>query len=122
MDWSSKLDNYASDDAFGSSGFNAGGEWNFRYRWKPGFNPSRSRTAGGVTYIIKNEVRQRCLWILIISPVSLFRCSAAKRTSPVLRHATRLRLVLVDDALADQQAIGKVEGVKGVFVTPVRCR
>lgn len=24
--------------------------------------------------------------------------------------ATRLRLVLVDDALADQQAIGKVEG------------
>ena len=29
MDWSSKLDNYASDDAFGSSGFNAGGEWNF---------------------------------------------------------------------------------------------
>ena len=25
MDWSSKLDNYASDDAFGSSGFNAGG-------------------------------------------------------------------------------------------------
>ncbi|EPF16919.1 Sucrose porin precursor [Cedecea davisae] len=29
MDWSSKLDNYASNDAFGSSGFNAGGEWNF---------------------------------------------------------------------------------------------
>lgn len=29
--------------------------------------------------------------------------------------ATRLRLVLVDDALADQQAIGKVEGVKGCF-------
>ena len=29
MDWSSKLDHYASDDAFGSSGFNAGGEWNF---------------------------------------------------------------------------------------------
>ena len=27
--------------------------------------------------------------------------------------ATRLRLVLVDDSLADQQAIGKVEGVKG---------
>ena len=26
--------------------------------------------------------------------------------------ATRLRLVLVDDALADQQAIGKVEGVR----------
>ena len=26
--------------------------------------------------------------------------------------ATRLRLVLVDDALADQQAIGKVEGGK----------
>ena len=29
--------------------------------------------------------------------------------------ATRLRLVLVDDALADQQAIGKIEGVKGCF-------
>ncbi|MDA6200917.1 glucose PTS transporter subunit EIIB, partial [Escherichia coli] len=29
--------------------------------------------------------------------------------------ATRLRLVLVDDSLADQQAIGKVEGVKGCF-------
>ncbi|EPK7358101.1 carbohydrate porin [Kluyvera intermedia] len=29
MDWSKKLDNYASNDAFGSSGFNAGGEWNF---------------------------------------------------------------------------------------------
>ncbi len=29
--------------------------------------------------------------------------------------ATRLRLVLVDDALADRQAIGKVEGVKGCF-------
>lgn len=29
MDWSKKLDNYASNDAFGSSGFSAGGEWNF---------------------------------------------------------------------------------------------
>lgn len=29
MDWSSKLDNYVSDDVFGSSGFNVGGEWNF---------------------------------------------------------------------------------------------
>lgn len=29
--------------------------------------------------------------------------------------ATRLRLVLVDDTLADQQAIGKVDGVKGCF-------
>ena len=29
--------------------------------------------------------------------------------------ATRLRLVLVDDALADQQAIGKIDGVKGCF-------
>lgn len=29
--------------------------------------------------------------------------------------ATRLRLVLIDDALSDQQAIGKVEGVKGCF-------
>ncbi|AJZ89573.1 Sucrose porin [Beauveria bassiana D1-5] len=29
MDWSSKLDKYAGNDAFGSSGFNAGGEWNF---------------------------------------------------------------------------------------------
>lgn len=29
--------------------------------------------------------------------------------------ATRLRPVLVDDALADQQAIGKIEGVKGCF-------
>lgn len=29
MDWSHKLDNYASSDAFGSTGFNAGGEWNF---------------------------------------------------------------------------------------------
>ena len=29
--------------------------------------------------------------------------------------ATRLRLVLVDDSLADQQAIGKIEGVKGCF-------
>ena len=29
--------------------------------------------------------------------------------------ATRLRLVLVDDSLADQQAIGKVDGVKGCF-------
>ncbi len=36
--------------------------------------------------------------------------------------ATRLRLVLVDDALADQQAIGKIEGVKDVFATPDRCR
>ena len=26
--------------------------------------------------------------------------------------ATRLRLVLVDDALADQQAIGKIDGVQ----------
>lgn len=29
MDWDKSLDNYASDDAFGSSGFTAGGEWNF---------------------------------------------------------------------------------------------
>jgi sucrose porin len=29
MDWDHRLDNYASDDAFGSSGFSAGGEWNF---------------------------------------------------------------------------------------------
>lgn len=29
MDWDHRLDNYASDDAFGSSGFTAGGEWNF---------------------------------------------------------------------------------------------
>ncbi|WP_338511346.1 carbohydrate porin [Erwinia aphidicola] len=29
MDWNSSLDRYASDDAFGSSGFSAGGEWNF---------------------------------------------------------------------------------------------
>ncbi|MFS2221638.1 carbohydrate porin [Pantoea sp. B65] len=29
MDWDKSLDNYASDDAFGSSGFSAGGEWNF---------------------------------------------------------------------------------------------
>ena len=29
--------------------------------------------------------------------------------------ATRLRLVLVDDSLADQQAIGKIDGVKGCF-------
>ncbi|EOX4624422.1 carbohydrate porin, partial [Escherichia coli] len=29
MDWSSKLDDFASNDAFGSSGFNTGGEWNF---------------------------------------------------------------------------------------------
>ena len=29
MDWDHRLDNYASDDAFGSSGFKAGGEWNF---------------------------------------------------------------------------------------------
>ncbi|AIX72325.1 porin [Pantoea sp. PSNIH4] len=29
MDWDSALDRYASDDAFGSSGFSAGGEWNF---------------------------------------------------------------------------------------------
>lgn len=36
--------------------------------------------------------------------------------------ATRLRLVLVDDALADQQAIGKVDGVKAASVTPGRCR
>ena len=36
--------------------------------------------------------------------------------------ATRLRLVLVDDSLADQQAIGKIDGVKGCSVTPDRCR
>ncbi|WP_017348411.1 carbohydrate porin [Pantoea sp. A4] len=29
MDWDHRLDNYASDDAFGSNGFSAGGEWNF---------------------------------------------------------------------------------------------
>ncbi len=29
MDWDHRLDNYASDDAFGSTGFNSGGEWNF---------------------------------------------------------------------------------------------
>lgn len=29
MDWEHRLDNYASDDAFGSSGFASGGEWNF---------------------------------------------------------------------------------------------
>lgn len=29
MDWSRSLDRYASDDAFGTSGFTAGGEWNF---------------------------------------------------------------------------------------------
>lgn len=29
MDWNSSLDRYASDDSFGSSGFSAGGEWNF---------------------------------------------------------------------------------------------
>ncbi|MCE0491887.1 carbohydrate porin [Pantoea sp. Mb-10] len=29
MDWDRRLDNYASDDAFGSSGFKAGGEWSF---------------------------------------------------------------------------------------------
>lgn len=29
MDWDHDLDRYASDDAFGSSGFVAGGEWNF---------------------------------------------------------------------------------------------
>ncbi|XXD10820.1 carbohydrate porin [Klebsiella sp. R445] len=29
MDWSKKLDNYASDDSLGSSGFKSGGEWSF---------------------------------------------------------------------------------------------
>lgn len=29
MDWDRSLDRYASDDAFGTSGFTAGGEWNF---------------------------------------------------------------------------------------------
>lgn len=29
--------------------------------------------------------------------------------------ATRLRLVLVDDTLADQHAIGQIDGVKGCF-------
>ncbi|WP_105640792.1 carbohydrate porin [Cronobacter dublinensis] len=29
MDWDHRLDNYASSDSFGSSGFTAGGEWNF---------------------------------------------------------------------------------------------
>jgi len=29
MDWDKSLDNYASNDAFGSSGFTSGGEWNF---------------------------------------------------------------------------------------------
>ncbi|VFS67852.1 PTS system sac EIIBC component [Raoultella terrigena] len=29
--------------------------------------------------------------------------------------ATRLRLVLVDDSLADKKAIGEIEGVKGCF-------
>lgn len=28
MDWNSSLDRYASDDAFGSTGFGAGGQWN----------------------------------------------------------------------------------------------
>ncbi|STW08715.1 PTS system protein [Klebsiella grimontii] len=36
--------------------------------------------------------------------------------------ATRLRLVLVDDSLADQQAIGKLKGVKGCFRNAGRCR
>ncbi|KAA8999476.1 carbohydrate porin [Affinibrenneria salicis] len=29
MDWDKRLDNYATNDAFGASGFTAGGEWNF---------------------------------------------------------------------------------------------
>ncbi|TCT91667.1 sucrose porin [Gibbsiella quercinecans] len=29
MDWDKRLDNYATDDAFGAKGFTAGGEWNF---------------------------------------------------------------------------------------------
>ncbi|PLO62277.1 porin, partial [Klebsiella michiganensis] len=29
MDWSKKLNNYASDDALGSNGFTSGGEWSF---------------------------------------------------------------------------------------------
>ena len=47
---------------------------------------------------------------------SLLPCWAARKISPAPAHcATRLRLVLVDDALADQQAIGKIDGVKGCF-------
>ncbi|MFC3394158.1 carbohydrate porin [Brenneria rubrifaciens] len=29
MDWDKRLDNYSSEDTFGSTGFTAGGEWNF---------------------------------------------------------------------------------------------
>jgi sucrose porin len=29
MDWDKRLDRYSSDDAFGSTGFKAGGEWTF---------------------------------------------------------------------------------------------
>ncbi|WP_199911773.1 hypothetical protein [Dongshaea marina] len=29
MDWSKDLDNYASDDAFASSGVTSGGRWSF---------------------------------------------------------------------------------------------
>ncbi|PWC20199.1 porin [Brenneria roseae subsp. roseae] len=29
MDWDKRLDNYSSEDTFGSTGFKAGGEWNF---------------------------------------------------------------------------------------------
>ena len=36
--------------------------------------------------------------------------------------ATRLRLVLVDDAKADTAAIGKLDGVKGCFAMPDSCR
>jgi PTS system sucrose-specific IIC component len=48
-------------------------------------------------------------------PARCFRFWEARKISPAPRTATRLRLVLVDDALADQQAIGKIEGVKGCF-------
>ncbi len=37
-------------------------------------------------------------------------------------HCHRLRLVLVDDTLADQHAIGQIDGVKGCFVIQGKCK
>lgn len=54
MDWSSKLDDFASNDAFGSSGFNTGGEWNFGVQMETWFNTRQPHGCEAFTEITMN--------------------------------------------------------------------
>ena len=83
-------------------------------RWKHGFNPSRSRIAGRFKH--HKRVQEEVSMDFNHIARELIPLLGGKENIASAAHcATRLRLVLVDDALADQQAIGKVEGVKGCF-------